>query len=57
MARQATASVLVTIDETVVLVTVVAAKEAKSGQDFFPLTVDYFERAYAVGRIPWFLEA
>ncbi|RTL11021.1 MAG: polyribonucleotide nucleotidyltransferase [Neisseriaceae bacterium] len=52
MARQATASVLVTIDETVVLVTVVAAKEAKSGQDFFPLTVDYFERAYAVGRIP-----
>jgi polyribonucleotide nucleotidyltransferase len=52
MARQATASVLVTIDETVVLVTVVAAKEAKAGQDFFPLTVDYFERAYAVGRIP-----
>ena len=52
MARQATASVLVSIDETVVLVTVVANKEAKPGQDFFPLTVDYFEKSYAVGKIP-----
>jgi polyribonucleotide nucleotidyltransferase len=38
--------------ETVVLVTVVANKEAKEGQDFFPLTVDYFEKSYAVGKIP-----
>lgn len=52
MARQASSSVLVTIDETVVLVTVVAKKEAKPGQDFLPLTVDYFERSYAVGRVP-----
>lgn len=52
MARQATASVLVTIQDTVVLVTVVANKEAKAGQDFFPLTVDYFEKSYAVGKIP-----
>lgn len=52
MARQATASVLVSIDETVVLVTAVAAKEAKAGQDFFPLTVDYFEKSYSVGKIP-----
>ncbi len=52
LARQASASVLVSVDETVVLVTVVANKEAKEGQDFFPLTVDYFEKAYAVGKIP-----
>ncbi|MBX9867297.1 MAG: polyribonucleotide nucleotidyltransferase [Burkholderiales bacterium] len=52
MARQASASVLVTIDETVVLVTVVAKKEVKPGQDFLPLTVDYFERSYAVGKVP-----
>jgi polyribonucleotide nucleotidyltransferase len=44
--------VLVTIDETVVLVTVVAKKEVKAGQDFLPLTVDYFERSYAVGKVP-----
>ena len=52
MARQASASVLVSMGETVVLVTVVANKEAKEGQDFFPLTVDYFEKSYAVGKIP-----
>src|SRR5262247_494481 len=52
IARQATASVTVTMDETVVLVTVVAKKEMKEGQDFFPLTVDYMERFYAAGRIP-----
>jgi polyribonucleotide nucleotidyltransferase len=52
MARQATSSVLVSVDETVILVTVVAKKEIKEGQDFFPLTVDYFEKNYAVGKIP-----
>lgn len=52
MARQASSSVLVTIDETVVLVTVVAKKDVKAGQDFLPLTVDYFERSYAVGKVP-----
>ena len=43
---------MVTMDDTVVLVTVVGAKNAKQGQDFFPLTVDYQERTYAAGRIP-----
>ena len=52
MARQATASVVVTVDETVVLVTVVANKSVKPGQNFFPLTVDYFEKNYGVGKIP-----
>jgi polyribonucleotide nucleotidyltransferase len=52
VARQATAAVVVTMDQTMVLVTVVAKKEAKEGQDFFPLTVDYMERYYAGGRIP-----
>ncbi len=52
MARQATSSVLVSVDETVVLVTVVANKNVKPGQNFFPLTVDYFERNYAIGKIP-----
>ncbi|MEW5710033.1 MAG: polyribonucleotide nucleotidyltransferase [Pseudomonadota bacterium] len=52
IARQADGAVLVNMDDTVVLVTVVAAKEAKEGQDFFPLTVDYLERTYAAGRIP-----
>jgi polyribonucleotide nucleotidyltransferase len=52
LARQATSSVLTTVGKTVVLVTVVANKEAKAGQDFFPLTVDYFEKSYAVGKIP-----
>src|SRR5918998_1821232 len=52
IARQATGAVLVNYDDTVVLVTVVAAREAKSGQDWFPLTVDYQERTYAAGKIP-----
>ncbi|MFN6960886.1 MAG: polyribonucleotide nucleotidyltransferase [Rhodocyclaceae bacterium] len=52
LARQATGAVLVNVDETVVLATVVAKDEAKPGQDFFPLTVDYVEKVYAAGRIP-----
>ena len=52
VARQATGAVLVTMDDTVVLATVVGAKNAKPGQDFFPLTVDYVEKFYAAGRIP-----
>ena len=52
IARQAGGAVLVSLDDTVVLVTVVAAKQAKPGQDFFPLTVDYQEKTYAAGRIP-----
>ncbi len=52
IARQATGAVMVNIDDTVVLATVVAAKSAKPGQDFFPLTVDYIEKFYAAGRIP-----
>ncbi|GAB4483796.1 MAG: polyribonucleotide nucleotidyltransferase [Burkholderiaceae bacterium] len=52
LARQATGAVLVSMDDTVVLATVVARKEAKAGQDFFPLTVDYVEKTYAAGRIP-----
>ena len=52
IARQAAGAVLVSLDDTVVLVTVVARKEVKSGQDFFPLTVDYQEKFYASGRIP-----
>lgn len=52
IARQAHGAVLCTIDDTVVLATVVAAKGAKPGQDFFPLTVDYVEKTYAAGKIP-----
>jgi polyribonucleotide nucleotidyltransferase len=52
IARQAAGSVLVSMDDTVVLATVVARHEAKPGQDFFPLTVDYVEKTYAAGRIP-----
>jgi polyribonucleotide nucleotidyltransferase len=52
IARQAGGAVLVNIDDTVVLATVVAAKNAKPGQDFFPLTVDYIEKTYAAGKIP-----
>ena len=52
IARQASGAVLVDIDETVVLATVVAAKSAKPGQSFFPLTVDYIEKTYAAGKIP-----
>ncbi|CAM4238846.1 polyribonucleotide nucleotidyltransferase [Kerstersia similis] len=52
IARQASGAVLVSIEDTVVLATVVAARKAKAGQDFFPLTVDYIEKTYAAGRIP-----
>ncbi|TMH75376.1 MAG: polyribonucleotide nucleotidyltransferase [Betaproteobacteria bacterium] len=52
IARQADGSVLVSMDDTVVLATVVAAGKARPGQDFFPLTVDYVEKTYAAGRIP-----
>jgi len=52
IARQATGAVLVNLDDTVVLVTVVGAKSAVEGKDFLPLTVDYQERTYAAGKIP-----
>ena len=52
IARQSTGAVLVNIDDTVVLATVVAKTDAKAGQDFFPLTVDYIEKTYAAGKIP-----
>lgn len=52
MARQATAAVIASMDDTSVLVTVVAKKDLKEQQDFFPLTVNYQERAYAAGKIP-----
>ena len=52
IARQASGAALVSLDDTVVLVTAVAAKSAKPGQDFFPLTVDYQEKTYAAGKIP-----
>ena len=52
IAKQATGSVVVTIGDTVVLTTVVGAKSARPGQDFFPLTVNYQEKTYAAGKIP-----
>jgi len=52
IARQANGAVLVTLDDTVVLVTAVGKKEARPGQEFFPLTVDYQEKTYAAGKIP-----
>ncbi|MDD2879106.1 MAG: polyribonucleotide nucleotidyltransferase [Rhodoferax sp.] len=52
IARQATGAVLLDMDGTVVLATVVAKTESKAGQDFFPLTVDYAEKSYAAGKIP-----
>ena len=52
IARQSSGAVLVNIDDTVVLATVVAKSQAKAGQDFFPLTVDYIEKTYAAGKIP-----
>ncbi|MEY4363049.1 MAG: hypothetical protein RLZZ24_401 [Pseudomonadota bacterium] len=52
VARQAGGAVLVNMDDTVVLATVVGSKIAKAGQDFFPLTVDYIEKTYAAGKIP-----
>ena len=52
IARQAAAAVKVSMGDTVVLVAVTTNKDVKEGQDFFPLTVDYFERTYAAGKIP-----
>jgi polyribonucleotide nucleotidyltransferase len=52
VARQANGAVLCSMDGTVVLCTAVAARDARPGQDFFPLTVNYQEKAYAAGRIP-----
>ncbi|WP_374408503.1 polyribonucleotide nucleotidyltransferase [Hydrogenophaga sp.] len=52
IARQSSGAVLLDMDGTVVLATVVAKKDAKAGQDFFPLTVDYLEKTYAAGKIP-----
>jgi len=52
IARQAHGAVMVSMDDTMVLVTVVGMRDVKPGQDFFPLTVDYQERTYAAGKIP-----
>ena len=52
IARQASGAVLVNMEDTVVLVTVVGARQAQAGKDFLPLTVDYQERTYAAGKIP-----
>ncbi len=52
IARQASGAVMASMGDTTVLVTVVAAKEAQEGRDFFPLTVDYQEKTYAAGKIP-----
>ena len=52
IARQSSGAVVVSIEGTVVLATVVARTDAKAGQDFFPLTVDYIEKTYAAGKIP-----
>jgi polyribonucleotide nucleotidyltransferase len=52
IARQSTGAVVVSMEDTVVLATVVAKTDAKAGQDFFPLTVDYIEKTYAAGKIP-----
>ena len=52
IARQSTGAVLLDMDGTVVLATIVAKTEGKAGQDFFPLTVDYLEKSYAAGKIP-----
>ena len=52
IARQSSGAVIVNIEDTVILATVVGAKSAKAGQDFFPLTVDYIEKTYAAGKIP-----
>ena len=52
IARQASGAVVVTLEDTVVLVTVVGRKSAAEGKDFLPLTVDYQERTYAAGKIP-----
>jgi len=52
IAKQASAAVMVSIGDTVVMVTAVGEKNASQSRDFFPMTVDYEERSYAAGRIP-----
>jgi len=52
IARQASGAVLINMEDTMVLVTVVGARQAQAGKDFLPLTVDYQERTYAAGKIP-----
>ncbi|MBW0454546.1 MAG: polyribonucleotide nucleotidyltransferase [Candidatus Kinetoplastibacterium crithidii] len=52
IARQSSGAVLASMGDTVILATVVGSQEAKDGQNFFPLTVDYIEKTYAVGKIP-----
>ena len=52
IARQAGGAVIVNVEDTMILATVVGAKNPKAGQDFFPLTVDYIEKTYAAGKIP-----
>ncbi|HHJ19202.1 MAG TPA: polyribonucleotide nucleotidyltransferase, partial [Gammaproteobacteria bacterium] len=52
IARQADGAVMINMAGTVVMVTVVARKEATPGRDFFPLTIDYQEKTYAAGKIP-----
>ena len=52
IARQADGAVIVSMGDTVVIVTAVARRDVAEGQDFFPLTVDYQEKSYAAGRIP-----
>src|SRR3990172_3396634 len=52
IARQADGAVMVNMDDTVVLCTIVGKREPKPGQAFFPLTVDYVEKTYAAGKIP-----
>jgi len=52
IARQATGAVMVSMGDTVVLVTAVVEKEAQPGRDFFPMTINYTEKTYAVGKIP-----
>jgi len=52
IARQASGAVMVSLDDTMVLVSVVGKKDAKPDQDFFPMTVDYQEKTYAAGKIP-----
>ena len=52
IARQSSAAVMVSLDDTQVFVTAVGRKEAEAGRDLFPLTVNYQERTYAAGKIP-----
>ena len=52
ISRQADAAVMISYGDTVVLVAVTSKSEVKTGQDFFPLTVDYVEKTYAAGKIP-----